>query len=809
MKSLYAKYLLLVLILLVSQVAFAQKVSLSGRVLSASCGEPVKNVEVSLNKYNLHAKTDSNGQFLLADLSPESYQLMLNREGYLTYIQNIELRESTHLEFKVQEIEVQQLDVVEIREEGFTFAKDQLRQVEGTAIYAGKKSDLITLDKVQGNLAANSARQIYAKVAGLNIWESDGAGIQLDIGGRGLNPSRSSNFNIRQNGYDISADALGYPESYYTPPSEAIDQIEILRGAASLQYGTQFGGMINYRLKRGPEDKPFSLELRQTGGSYGFFNSFNAIGGTKDKFSYYAFYQYKRGNGWRDNSGFQYHSGHVHMAYKAHKNLSLTAEYTIMNYLAQQPGGLTDAQFNDDPTRSYRERNWFKVRWNLMAVMADWKISDRTKLNTRFFGLLAERNALGFLGLISRADPLEERDLIKGTFQNFGNETRLIYRYYLGGNISNFLVGVRSYFGYTQNKQGLAGDGYDADFTYLNPNNLENSSYSFPSKNVAVFAENIFTLHPKLSITPGIRFEYIKTVAEGYYREQNRDLAGNIIFDNRVDDNRTNPRTFVLAGVGISYKPTDYMELYGNFSQNYRAITFNDMRIFNPNFRIDPNLQDERGYTLDLGYRGSVKNWLSYDLSAFLLKYDDRIGEILLQDTVLYNVYRYRTNVSDSRTVGLELYTEIDLIKLWVPAKTDHSLSVYVNFSWQHARYDNSAESAFKNKQVELVPEFIVRTGVQYKWKQLKLAWQSSYTSRQYTDATNAEYSPTAINGIIPSYFVMDVSASYTIKQWSVSAGVNNLLNNSYFTRRATGYPGPGIIPADPLNFFVTLGFKL
>ena len=88
-------------------------------------------------------------------------------------------------------------------------------------------------------------------MSGLNIWESDGAGVQLGIGGRGLSPNRNSNFNTRQNGYDISADPLGYPESYYSPPLEAIERIEIVRGAASLQYGTQFGGMLNFKFKKG------------------------------------------------------------------------------------------------------------------------------------------------------------------------------------------------------------------------------------------------------------------------------------------------------------------------------------------------------------------------------------------------------------------------------------------------------------------------------------------------------------------------------------------------------------------------------
>src|SRR5690606_26115464 len=108
---------------------------------------------------------------------------------------------------------------------------------------------------------------------------------------RGLDPNRASNFNTRQNGYDISADALGYPESYYTPPMQALQRIEIVRGAASLQYGTQFGGLLNFVFKRGPQDKPFEFITENTYSSFNQFNTFNSIGGTKGRANYYAFYQ--------------------------------------------------------------------------------------------------------------------------------------------------------------------------------------------------------------------------------------------------------------------------------------------------------------------------------------------------------------------------------------------------------------------------------------------------------------------------------------------------------------------------------------
>jgi Fe(3+) dicitrate transport protein len=66
------------------------------------------------------------------------------------------------------------------------------------------------------------------------------------------------------------------------------------------------------------------------------------------------------------------------------------------------------------------------------------------------------------------------------------------------------------------------------------------------------------------------------------------------------------------------------------------------------------------------------------------------------------------------------------------------------------------------------------------------------------------------VSGIVPSYYVFDFSADYEFKKWFIiSAGVNNLMNAMYFTRRAAGYPGPGILPSDGRSIYGTLQFKL
>jgi Fe(3+) dicitrate transport protein len=776
-----------------------------GTVFTAN-GITAKSAQVNLQ--NQKTETDAAGQFRVSNIKEGEWQLTVFLQGYKNYSQKIKVSSDTILLIQLDSLGNNLNEVVIEAEKDNSFGIGKLMNVEGTSIYAGKKSEVILLNDINANLATNNPRQVFAKVAGINIFENDGAGIQLGIGGRGLNPNRVSNFNTRQNGYDISADALGYPESYYTPPTEALERIEVIRGAASLQYGTQFGGFINFKFKAPPANKKIQLTSRQTYGSFGLFNSFNSLGGTIKKISYYTFYQYKQGNSWRPNSGFKMHTAHASINYQVNSNIKITGDYTYMTYLAQQPGGLTDKQFEKDPTQSIRNRNWFKVNWNLASLSLDWKLTSSTRLNWMNFGLLAERVTVGYLGQINRADPLTERDILGDQYKNFGSELRLLQRYQLLKNTSTFLIGARYYQGQTIRKQGLGDTTSLAHFDYNNPNNLEHSDYTFPSKNIAVFSENIFQLSSKVSLTPGVRFEYINTASDGYYKETNRDLAGNIILDKTNYDARSSSRSFVLGGLGLLYKPVKKIELYANFSQNYRSINFNDMRVVNPNFKVDPDLKDETGYTADGGIRVTLKDLLYLDFSVYYLRYNDRIGTVLKEDEQTYVLYRYRTNISDSRNIGAECFAELDMIKLF-SKNAKHKLSIYVNASYTDARYISSQQSGFNNKLVELVPQTILRSGLTYKYKKFSTTVQGSYTAEQFADASNSKFSTNAITGIIPAYTISDFSAQYTLKMFNLSAGVNNFTNEVYFTRRAEGYPGPGILPSNPINFYVTLQLKL
>lgn len=678
----------------------------------------------------------------------------------------------------------------------------RLLPVEKSAIYAGRKTELINLSDVTGNLANNNFRQIFSKISGLNIWEGDAGGLQIAIGGRGLSPHRVSNFNTRQNGYDIAADALGYPESYYSPPMESIERVEIVRGAASLQYGTQFGGFLNFKMKEPTKNQETEFLTRQSGGSFGLVNTFISVNTSIDNVSIYSYLHFKRGDGWRDFSTYNQFGGHINTKYYVNDDFEVGFEFTKMYYLTRQPGGLTDQEFRSNPSMAKRSRNWFEVDWNLFANTIDYKINNTTKLNIRNFGLIAERNSLGILERPDRVDLGGDRDLILGSYANFGNETRLMKSYVINKLPQTLITGFRAYRGRTTQQQGLGTTASDADFTLMQ----ENSSYLYPGTNYAFFAENLFNITRKISITPGIRYEYIDTRAEGSYFKRVRDMAGNLIHNEEIFENRNNRRNFVLMGLGFSYYNSKGFELYSNFSQNYRAINFSDMRITNPNFRIDPNLKDDNGWTYDIGARGNWDNKIDYDFTLFMLNYEDRIGEVVKVDSTLFIPYRERTNVSDARTLGLESVVEFNIFKL---LKLDYTsfFSYFVNLSLIDARYVNSKDKTIEGNNVELSPNVILKSGFNYKYKSFIANLQVSYMSEQFTEATNTRLSNNAIYGIIDDFYVVDLSFKYNIKAYGFEAGVNNLLNQMYFTRRAAGYPGPGIIPSDGRNFYFNFNY--
>jgi len=682
----------------------------------------------------------------------------------------------------------------------------QLPEIVGTSIYAGKKNALIVVDNVQGNVVTNTMRQVMAKVAGIHIWESDPSGIQIGIAARGLSPNRSWEFNIRQNGYDIAADPFGYPEAYYNPQLQAVQRIEVVRGQGALQYGPQFGGMVNYILRNGSEfKKKVEFESQQTIGSNALFNSYNAIGGKTNKLHYYAFFDHRNGDGYRENSKYFTNSGYATTTYFISPKLSLTAEVMHSHIRSQQPGGLTDDQLKENSKQSLRSRNWFDIKWTTPAFILNYSINETTRWNTKLFATVGDRNSVGFLQSITTKDSVNtltgqfnNRALQIDNYRNYGFESRVITDYDLGNLKNTLSLGIRLYKGSTHrraNGKGTSGNGYD-----MTEAGKYVSDINFNSQNAAAFFENIFRVNKKLLLIPGIRYEWLLGAANG--RNGYTASGGEIVLQNIKRS-----RSFLLAAIGAEYHITKGTEVYASFSQAFRPIQFANLQAPPTTDVVDENLKDSKGYNIDLGYRGKVSSYLQFDVSFFYLQYNNRIGAVT---TTGSPSNRLITNVGNSTSKGIESFVEWNIVKTF-KQNAVYDVSLFITYAFNNATYSSNFKDAnTKGKKLENAPSHIFRSGISLGKKNILLTTQINYVGQTFSDGNNT-FIPSAISniGLIPAYIVADVTLTYKVKSnVTVKAGVNNIANTNYFTRRAGGYPGPGALPADGRTGFFSVSFK-
>ncbi|MDP3665050.1 MAG: TonB-dependent receptor [Sediminibacterium sp.] len=695
----------------------------------------------------------------------------------------------------------------------------QLPEIVGTYIFAGKKNALVVLNNVNGNIVTNNMRQVLAKVPGIHIWESDGSGIQIGIATRGLSPNRSWDFNVRQNGYDISADPFGYPEAYYNPPLQAVQRLQIVKGAGSMQYGPQLGGMLNYVLHNGSDiDKPFAVESQQTVGSFGLVNTFNAIGGKTGNNHYYGFFDHRNANGWRDNSRYKTNTGFVTVTHLFNNKWKLAAEVLRYSMLSQQPGGLTDSLFNTNAQPSLRSRNWLNIEWGTAALSLDYTLNEKNIFNLKVFGLHGDRSSIGYINAINNKDTVRAATLAYANrtidverYRNYGAELRYLSHYTLAGISNSLTAAARYYYGNTnRNRNGKGDAGTDFSTTILDatyPTELD-----FVNHNLAFAFENVIRLTKKFILIPGARWESVAGTADGRVGYQNNGSETRITKENRS-------RHFLLLGIGSEYHLGN-TEWYANYTESYRPIQFGELTANPTTEVVDPALKDGRGWNIDLGYRGKIKQFLIFDFGAYYLNYANRIGIVTQQRTDL-STYNFRTNVGTSISKGFEGLVEINFMRANLLQKRAGEISVFASYSYTHARYENLklitkgtgntlVETNLQNKKVENAPGHILRSGINYFRKRLTVTGQLSYVSSTYADAANTEKpNAAATTGLIPAYTVLDFAVTYRMHPYQFKAGINNLTDTRYFTRRAGGFPGPGLMPAEARSFYISVGVKL
>jgi len=714
----------------------------------------------------------------------------------------------SELDSVLKNVNISAVEIIEFNRNAKRLDNDKFSE---QVVLKGRKVEIISVNTTSGNLVTNSARQIFSSIPGVQIWEQDAT--QVGIATRGFSPNRSWEFNVRQNGYDISADPLGYPEAYFAPAFEALEKIEFIRGGASLAFGPQPGGMVNYVI-RSNKEKKFYGQFGQTAGSFGLLGSFAQFGFNKGKWSFNSYVQYRQSNGYRQNSNFnslQYFSS---LAYQISKNWSVNAEISGIDFKAKQAGGLTDLQFSTDPTQSNRARNWMTLPWLVPSIKLSYLNDSTHSFSINVFALNGQRNSVGFVKAINIKDEinldgnLSNRQIDKDFYLNIGSEARYTYTKRMAKTTHIISSGLRYFNGTTKRQQlGFGSNGSDMNFDLINSSSMFNRELNFANTNLAAYLEYNIELFKVLNLRAGARAENISSNAKGRI---GFDVNGNEL---SIKENKRT-RNFILPALGAEFKVSNEIKIYGNASTFYRPVMFSDLTPASILDSIDQNLKDANGYNFDLGIKGKIGNYFYADFSGFWVEYKNRIGNLPIVKSNGTSA-QYRSNLGESIARGIELYTEYDLAGS-INKKSKLKFTPFLSLTLMEAVYSNfevattvSGKTSILNlagKRVENAPKFICRTGFNLSYQKFFFNLNFAYTEKTYADALNTETpSANAQNGLIPAYRIWDLTTSYSFtKNWSLTCGVNNLSNQNYFTRRSGGYPGPGIIAADGRNFFVS-----
>jgi Fe(3+) dicitrate transport protein len=472
-------------------------------------------------------------------------------------------------------------------------------------------------------------------------------------------------------------------------------------------------------------------------------------------------------------------------------------------------GALTDSMFAADPRQSTRSRNYFNPIINLISLMFDYSINSKTQLNVKAYSLLGQRNmVIANPNLATNADTIIKslgsyapRQINRDYYQSYTVDVRMIRKYNLLGHESALSGGVKySNISTDRRQNGVGSTGTDFDLTLTGDYGI---NLLFRTVDYGAFLENLFRITNRLSVTPGIRYDYLNGTQNGTEYS---------VYNDYRPVSLSTSRNILLGGIGAQYKITENIDVYGNYSQAYRPILYSNLIVGSTTAVIDPNLKDASGYNVDIGIRGRIKNILNFDVSGFELYYGNRIGNITLTDTA-GNPYSYTTNAGNALTKGVEAFLEIHLLNF----KNEHpnsDLSIFSSYAYNDAKYLNgtSGKADLTGKILEDAPQYISRSGINCTVKNLSVTFYYSAVGGSWSDANNTpatEKNPTV--GYVAPYQVMDLALTYKfLGNYIFRMGVNNLTDNKYFTRRTETlvYLGKGVLPGDGRSIYFTLGAK-
>ncbi len=639
-----------------------------------------------------------------------------------------------------------------------------------------------------------TSSEALRKVAGINVRDEEGFGLRPNIGIRGLNPTRSTKVLLLEDGIPLTYAPYGDNASYYHPPIDRFESVEVLKGSGQILYGpTTVGGVINY-ITRNPPDKAAGF-VTLTGGTRDYFNGHVGYGGVWRGTGLLFDYTRKQGSGSRENTRF----GLNDFNFKATRELGSKQALTLkFNHYGEDSNitysGLTESEYRADQRQNpFRNDFFYGDRYGASATHA-YVFNSDVVVSTNFYGAYFRRHwwrqssNSGQRPNQLNVDP--DCRSLADLNTTCGNEGRLRTYYFLGAEprvrVNRHWLGIKNEidFGFrahfeTQERRQENGDlPTSRSGVLVESNERRNQAY-------ATFAQNRF-IFGRWAVTPGIRVEHIE------YQRTSRPTAT----FNRTVSGKTS-LTQVIPGLGVSFNPSERLTVFAGAHRGFAPPRTEDVisNTTGGTIELDPELS----WNYEVGMRSLFYPGVRLEATLFRMDYENQIVPASLAGGVGATL----TNGGATLHQGFELSGRFDAGAVF---KTPHNF--YARVAYTHLRAAEFKGARFSNvpgfnrvsvsgNRLPYAPERMLNVNVGYSHPSgVDTLLEAVHVSDQFGDDLNTVApTPDGQRGLIPSYTVWNATANYKVERMRTTFFVTakNLFDRTYIVDRSRG-----ILPSSP-----------
>ena len=644
-----------------------------------------------------------------------------------------------------------------------------------------------------------TANEILRKVPGLNIVDEEGAGLRLNIGVRGLDPDRSRNILILEDGIPVALNPYGEPELYFSPSIDRMSGVEVLKGSGQLLFGPQtIGGVVNFVTQDPPETATTNIRLR--GGQYGYFSGYASHGNSNENAGYVINVLHKRA----DNLGpthFELTDINAKFRLVLSDKSRLGLKLGVYNEQSNSTYiGLTQTMF-DAGSQDFVHMapdDHLIVKRISGSITHDYFINDNIKLKTTGFGYTTTRNwqrqdfstnpdASNQTGVVwgDEQVPGGAIYMIDGTgnrnrsFEVAGMESSLQVNGYVGEMKNQLRIGARYLFERAF-EQRVNGSKSDAASGVLRDDEIRTGTA------FSAYVQDQIHINDRLTFTGGVRLEQYnmeRHILRGRYEingvQQIRDTS--IIADNSI--------LAFIPGIGTSYQITNDINVFAGVHRGFAPPRVKDA--------ITPQgesieLDAELSTNSELGIRYMYRDALSLELTGFIMNFENQIIPIS-QSSGNLNETGF-ANGGETLHRGIEVSGSYDFSD-WFGSRHMISLELattYVRSRYNADRFVGPDGTNVNGNALPYAPEWTFWGGlnIKFDWG-LGLNFNGSFVDQQFTDELNTLMPhPGGRIGLIDSRFTVDGGIYYTIKDKNITIRLmgKNLTNTRFIaTRRPQG----------------------